>query len=157
MRVLYLRRRRLSPAEERRLGVRYAPLDELLRRSDYLTVLVPLSKETEGMIGTRELGLMKPSAFQVNMGRDRLVDEAALLEALWPRAIAGAALDVLHDKPLPAGHPLRTLDNVILTPHFAGGSLSMLVDEVVLVFGNVQRVLRAQRPRWVVNRIPARH
>jgi len=51
---------------------------------------------------------------------------------------------------------LRTLDNVILTPHFAGGSLSTLVDEVVLVFGNVQRVLRAQPPRWVVNRIPAR-
>jgi len=84
-----------------------------------------------------------------------VVDEAALLEALRARAIAGAALDVFRDEPLPAGHPFRTLDNVILTPHFAGGSLSTLVDEVVLVFGNVHRVLRAQRPRWVVNRIPA--
>ncbi len=151
MRILYLRRRRLSPAEERRLGVRYAPLDELLQRSDYVTLLVPLSKETEGMMGARELGLMKPSAFLVNTGRGRLVDEPALIEALRARAIAGAALDVFRDEPLPAGHPFRTLDNVLMTPHFAGGSLSTLVDEVVLVFGNVHRVLRGRRPQWVVN------
>jgi phosphoglycerate dehydrogenase-like enzyme len=154
MRVLYLRRRRLSPAEERRLGVRYAPLDELLRQSDFVTLLVPLSKETEGMIGPRELALLKPSAFLINTGRGKLVDEIALVEALRARAIAGAALDVFRDEPLSPGHPLRTLDNVILTPHFAGGSLSTLVDEVVLVFGNVQRALTGKRPRWVVNRVP---
>jgi phosphoglycerate dehydrogenase-like enzyme len=156
MRVLYLRRRRLPPAEERRLGVRYAPLDELLRRSDFVTLLVPLSQETEGMIGARELALLKPSAFLVNTGRGKLVDEAALVEALRGRAIAGAALDVFRDEPLPAGHPLRTLENVILTPHFAGGSLSTLVDEVVLVFGNIHRALKGSRPQWVVNRVPSR-
>lgn len=156
MRVLYLRRRRLSPPEERRLGVRYAPLDELLRRSDFVTVLVPLSQDTQGMIGARELALLKPSAFLVNTGRGKLVDEAALVEALRTRAIAGAALDVFRDEPLPAGHPLRTLENVILTPHFAGGSLSTMVDEVVLVFGNIQRALKGGRPQWVVNRVPPR-
>ncbi len=156
MRVLYIRRRRLSPAEERRLGVRYAPLDELLRRSDFVTLLVPLSKETEGMIGARELALLKPSAFLLNTGRGKLVDEGALVEALRARAIAGAALDVFRDEPLPAGHPLRTLDNVILTPHFAGGSLNTLLDEVLLVFGNVQRALAGKRPRWVVNRVQPR-
>ena len=156
MRVLYLRRRQLSPTEERRSGVRYAPLDELLRRSDFVSLLVPLSQETEHMIGARELALMKPSAFLVNTGRGRLVDEASLVEALRARAIAGAALDVFRDEPLPVGHPLRTLDNVILTPHFAGGSLSTMVDEVVLVFGNIHRALRGQRPRWLVNRVPPR-
>lgn len=156
MRVLYLRRRRLLPAEERRLGVRYAPMDELLRRSDFVTLLVPLSKDTEGMIGASELALLKPSAFLVNTGRGKLVDEAALVEALRARAIAGAALDVFRDEPLPAGHPLRTLENVILTPHFAGGSLTTMVDEVVLVFGNVQRVLKGKRPQWIVNRVPPR-
>jgi len=156
MRVLYLRRRRLTPADERRLGVRYAPLDELLRRSDYLALLVPLSKETEGMIGARELSLMKRSAFLVNTGRGNLVDEAALIEALRARAIAGAALDVFRDEPLPACHPLRTLDNVILTPHYAGGTMSTMIDEVALVFGNFHRVLRGRRPRGLVNRVPPR-
>ncbi len=156
MRVLYLRRRRLAPGEERRLGVHYAPLDELLRRSDFVTLLVPLSKETEGMIGASELALLKPSAFLLNTGRGKLVDEDALVQALHARAIAGAALDVFREEPLPAGHPLRTLDNVILTPHFAGGSLSTLVDEVVLVFGNVHRALAGKRPRWVVNRVQPR-
>ncbi len=153
MRVLYLRRRRLSPAEERRLGVRYAPLEELLRRSDFVTLSVPLSKETEGMIGARELALLKPSAFLVNTARGKLVDEAALVEALRTRAIAGAALDVFREEPLPAGHPLRTLDNVILTPHLGGGSLRTLVNEVVLVFGIIHRALGGKRPRWIVNRV----
>lgn len=156
MRVLYLRRRRLTPAQERRLGVRYAPLDEVLRRSDYVSLLVPLSQQTEGMIGVRELGLMKPSAFLINTGRGRLVDETALVGALRARAIAGAALDVFRDEPLPAGHPFRTLDNVILTPHFAGGTMSTMIDEVALVFGNIHRVLRGRRPRWIVNGIPRR-
>lgn len=153
MRIFYVRRRRLSPAEERRLGVRYAPLDELLRRSDFVSLLVPLSKETQGLIGARELSLLKPSAFLVNTARGRLVDEPALVAALRSRAIAGAALDVFQDEPLPAGHPLRTLDNVILTPDFARGSLSTMVDEVDLIFGNLHRALRGQRPQWVVNRV----
>lgn len=152
MRVLYTRPRRLGPADERRLGVGYASLDDLLRASDFVSLLAPLSKETAGMIGARELGLLKPTAFLVNTARGRLVDEEALVAALRGRALAGAALDVFRDEPLPAGHPLRTLDNVLLTPHVAGGSLRTMVDEVALIFGNVRRVLRGQQPRWLVNR-----
>lgn len=91
--------------------------DELLTRSDVVSVHVPLGPETVGLIGARELRLMGPNTLLVNTSRGPLVDEAALVEALSTRTIEGAALDVFDQEPLPSEHPLRALDNVLCTPH----------------------------------------
>ena len=90
---------------------------ELLGRSDFLTLHLVLSARSRGIVGAPELALMKPTAWLVNTSRGPLIDEAALVGALTRRSIAGAALDVYDTEPLPPGHPFRTLDNVLATPH----------------------------------------
>ncbi|MBI4307787.1 MAG: D-2-hydroxyacid dehydrogenase [Chloroflexi bacterium] len=99
-----------------------AQLHELLRQSDYVALCVPLTPETERLIGEAELRAMKPTAYLVNIARGRVVDEAALVAALKEKRIAGAALDVFETEPLPAGSALWSLPNVIFSPHAAGGS-----------------------------------
>ena len=91
--------------------------DELMRASDILSLHVVLSERTRGLLGKRDLALMKPTAYLVNTARAALVQEAALMDALRNRRIAGAALDVFHGEPLPDAHELRGMDNVVLTPH----------------------------------------
>jgi D-3-phosphoglycerate dehydrogenase len=114
-------------------------LDELYRTSDVVSMHLRLSPETTGFIGAREFGLMKPSAILVNTARGAIVDEAAMLEALTTNRIAGAGLDVFTVEPLPAGHPLTALSNVVITPHCAGitpealeAGLRMAVDNALL-------------------------
>lgn len=102
------------------LGFELVELDELYRSSDVVSLHLRLSPETTGMIGARELGLMKPSAIFVNTARGAIVDEPALVDALTNRRIHGAGLDVFAQEPLPPGHPLTKLPNVVLTPHSAG-------------------------------------
>lgn len=97
-------------------------LDEVLTRSDYVVVIVPLTEETDGMIGAREIGLMKESAVLINIARGQVVDEAALLTALQEKKIRGAGLDVFQQEPLPEDHPFWELDNVVLTPHISSRS-----------------------------------
>ena len=99
------------------LGAACVGKDELFRQSDVLSIHTLLSGRTRGLVGARELGLMKPSAVLVNTSRGPIVDEAALVEALRNRTIAGAGLDVFDTEPLPRSHPLRSLDNAVLTPH----------------------------------------
>lgn len=108
---------RHDPERAQRLGLELVELDELLRHSDVVSLHLRASPRTAGIIGTRELALMRPSALLVNTARGALVDEAALVDALRARRIAGAALDVYTQEPLPADSPLLTLDNVVLTPH----------------------------------------
>jgi phosphoglycerate dehydrogenase-like enzyme len=96
---------------------RAGSLDELLTTSDFVTIHVVLNAGTRGMIGARELGLMKPTAFLVNTSRGPVVDERALIAALEGKRLAGAGLDVFDVEPLPADHPFRRLDNLIATPH----------------------------------------
>ena len=119
--VLYYKRRRLTPGQEWYYGVEYAELDELLARSDYLATFVPYSEENVGILGEREIGLMKPGAFFVNTGRANVTDEQALIRALKDGRLAGAGLDVFSLEPLPEDTPFRDLPNVVLTPHVAGG------------------------------------
>lgn len=108
----------LDDARCEAVGVqRAATIDALLRHSDVITIHMVLSQRTRGLIGARELGLMKPGAFLVNTSRASIVDEDALLAALECRQIAGAALDVYPEEPLPAGHVMRRLDNLVATPH----------------------------------------
>lgn len=104
------------------VGVEIVTLDELLERSDVVSLHCPLTPETQGLIGARELALMRPDAILVNSARAAIVDEAALLEALREHRIGGAALDVFWDEPLAPDHPIRELDNVTITPHIAGAA-----------------------------------
>jgi len=110
--------RSLTPERAREAGVRHAAsVDALLPQADVVSLHVALADATRGMIGARELALMKRDALLVNTARGPIVDEAALVAALAANAIGGAALDVYDREPLPANHPLRALPNVVLTPH----------------------------------------
>jgi phosphoglycerate dehydrogenase-like enzyme len=106
------------------LGVKIITLDELLKEADVVTLHVVLTKETRGMIGMRELKLMKPTAFIVNTSRGPAIKEADLVHALNEKIIAGAALDVFEQEPFPANNALRQVDplRVILTPHNIGAN-----------------------------------
>jgi phosphoglycerate dehydrogenase-like enzyme len=98
-------------------GATMVPKSELFRQADIVTVHLVLSKRTRGLIGAAELEVMKPTARLINTSRGPIVDEAALIAALQSNSIAGAALDVFDQEPLPAVHPFRSLDNVLATPH----------------------------------------
>jgi phosphoglycerate dehydrogenase-like enzyme len=98
-------------------NARLVEKDELFLQSDVLSIHLVLSGRTRGIVGARELGLMKPTAYLINTSRGELVDEAALLKALQEKRIAGAAIDVYGVEPLPKDHAIRKLDNVLLTPH----------------------------------------
>jgi phosphoglycerate dehydrogenase-like enzyme len=98
-------------------GATLVDKDALFRQADIVTIHLILSRRTSGLVGAAELALMKPTAWLVNTSRGPIVDEAALIEALRARRIAGAALDVFEIEPLPADHPFRRLDNVLATPH----------------------------------------
>lgn len=110
-----------NPSDERaeKLGVRYLELDELLAQSDVITIHTKLTPESEKMIGAREIALMKPEAILVNVARGPIVDEQALVEALNSGHLAGAALDVFENEPLPAGSAITQCEQVVLTPHIA--------------------------------------
>jgi D-3-phosphoglycerate dehydrogenase len=107
----------LTPERCKEAGVEYVNRDELFRRADFLSIHLQLSERTRGLIGAKELGLMKPSAYLINTSRGPIVEEAALIAALREKRLAGAGLDVFDIEPLPIEHPLRQLDNVVLTPH----------------------------------------
>ena len=98
-------------------GVRRGDKDELFGTSDFVTLHMPLSGRSRGIVGKEEFSRMKPTAYLINTSRGPLVNEAALIEALETNQIAGAGIDVYETEPLPADHPLRQLDNVLLTPH----------------------------------------
>ena len=121
MTVLY-HNRNPNPKAEADLGARYVELDELLQQADFVTLNMPLTDQTRGMIGQRELGLMKKSAVLVNAARGGVVDHDALLETLQNRGIYAAALDVTEPEPLPRDHPLLALDNLVIIPHLGSAT-----------------------------------
>jgi len=150
MRVLYHNRSRLDEAEERDLGVEYAERDDLLRTSDFVSLHVPLSGETRHLIGPRELGLMKPTAYLVNTSRGAVVDEAALVEALREKRIEGAGLDVYENEPLLAPG-LTALENVVLMPHVGSATVETRARMARMAAENLLSALRGERPAHVVN------
>lgn len=107
------------------LGAQYRGLDDLLREADFVTLHVNLNDTTNGLIGARELGLMKETAVLINTARGPVVDTAALVEALRDGRIAAAALDVTDPEPLPADHPLLALPNCLVTPHIASATTAV--------------------------------
>ena len=137
MRVLYWTPRRKSEHEEREAGLTYVPLDELLRESDFVSIHSPLNKDTRHQIGTRELRLMKKTAFVINTARGAIIDEAALVRALASKQIAGAGLDVFEHEPK-VDPALKKMPNVVLTPHLGSATpevreamANMVVDNIL--------------------------
>jgi phosphoglycerate dehydrogenase-like enzyme len=151
MSIGYHQRTPLARAVEQSLGARHLPLDELLSASDYVVLAVPHTPETDGLIGSRALALMKPSAALVNVGRGGLVDEGALVSALRDGRIAMAALDVYRNEPLPATSPLLSLSNVVLLPHTGGGSYRSWEMDVPACLRNIQRFLAAETADGIIN------
>ncbi len=129
--------------------------DALFARSDFLCIHLVLSERTRGLVGARELGLMKPTAYLINISRGPIVDEAALVAALQAKRIAGAGLDVFDVEPLPAGHALRRLENVVLTPHLGYVTVDgyrkqyagALEDIIAFLDGNAKRALNEPHVR----------
>src|SRR6202011_4933721 len=107
----------MTPEIAEAAGTRLVSKEELFRQADIVTIHLILSRRTKGIVGTAELGLMKPTSRLINTSRGPIVDEASLIKALGSHAIAGAAIDVFDQEPLPSEHPFRSMDNVLTTPH----------------------------------------
>jgi glyoxylate/hydroxypyruvate/2-ketogluconate reductase len=154
MPVLYHNRSPLPEADERACNARYVDKQQLLRESDFLMLVLPLTAQTRHAIGAPELALMKPTAILLNVARGGIVDDAALAAALRERRLAGAGLDVFEGEP--AVHPgLLALDNVVLSPHIASATTetrramtSVAVDNVLAMFGHGPH---AGRPPNILN------
>jgi len=127
-------------------------LDPLLRQADFISIHVPLTKETTSLIGKEALPKMKPTAILVNTARGGIVDEAAVAEAVTAGRLAGAGLDVVVDEPLKASHPLNGVPNIILTPHMAGVTEEAMMRMAQDSAEDILRVLKGERPKYPVNR-----
>ncbi len=135
---------------ERELEIRRVSLDELLRDSDVVTLHVPHTGRTTGMIGAPELSKMKDTAVLINTGRGPVIDESALADAISRGEIAGAGLDVLEEEPTPTDNPLLDMDRVVVTPHLAGNSVEAYEKSRVFALANAARVIRGEEPQSIV-------
>jgi glyoxylate reductase len=150
MRILYWGPRRKPEAVEREFHIEYAPLDQLLAESDFVSLHSPLKPETRHQIGAREIALMKPTAFLINTARGQIVDEKALVKALAKGTIAGAGLDVFeHEPKVPAA--LVKMSNVVLTPHLGSAVMEVRERMANIVVDNILALLDGKTPPNCVN------
>ena len=153
MRTLYHQRNRLPKEEEKKLNVEYATFEKTLRESDFLTLHVPLTEETEYMIGNDEIALMKKTAYLIHTARGKVIDDYALVAALREDRLAGAALDVYEDEPeLTEG--MRELDNLMILPHIGSASFETRDKMALLVADNILDALEGKTPRSLVPGYP---
>jgi glyoxylate reductase len=150
MPILYWSRSR-KPEAEAELGGQWRELDDLLREADYISINLALSDESRGLIGEREIGLMKPDAVLVNTARGPIVDQDALFGALVAKRIGGAALDVFAEEPLPVDHPLLALENVVVSPHVGSATYETRARMTDLAVDNLLAFFRGERPPAPVN------
>jgi glyoxylate reductase len=150
MRVFYADPERLMDDEERALGLVYKPYDELLAEADFVSLHLQLTPQTRHLLGAREFGLMKKTAFVINASRGPVIDEAALTLALLEKRIAGAGLDVCEHEPelTPA---LRDMPNVVLTPHLGSAVFELREGMAHVVVDNVIAVIEGRRPPNCIN------
>jgi phosphoglycerate dehydrogenase-like enzyme len=144
MRVLYYDAVR-QPDAEAELGVEYRELDDLLRKSDFVSLHTSLTEETLGLIGERALALMKPTAILINTSRGPVVDAGALYHALRSGQIAYAALDVTEPEPLPADHRLLQLTNLIVAPHIASATVTSRTQMAMIAVRNLLAGLEGKK------------
>ena len=150
MRVLYNNRSRLDAAAEGALGARYAERDELLAQSDFVVVMAPYSPATHHLVGAAEIAKMKPTAILVNSARGGVVDDAALVQALKEKRIAGAGLDVFEGEPRLNAEYVK-LSNVVLTPHIGSASRATRIIMCDTAAANMTAVLEGREPPNPVN------
>ena len=154
MRVLYFKRTRLSPEEEANFGgVSYAPLDELLTQSDFVSLHIPYEKNTEKFAGHEFFAKMKPGAYLINTARGGILDEVALYESLKAGHLGGAALDVYRYEPVPSNTPLLDLENVLWTPHISGGDPNYMINESEAVLTNISRVFHGKGAQGLIPKL----
>jgi glyoxylate reductase len=151
MRVLYTDANRASREEEGELGAEYRPLEDLLRESDFVSIHVPLTKETYHLINEEHLGMMKRDAILVNTSRGSTIDEAALTKALMEQRIGGAGLDVFEKEPVDRDNPLFRLDNVVLLPHIGSATRQARTRMAEIAADNLLAVLKGEPPPFWLN------
>ena len=139
----------LPPGRERELKARRVSLEELFRTSDIISCHAPLTNETRHVVNARHLAMMKPTAVIINTSRGPVVDEAALLEALQQKRIAGAGLDVFEKEPVDPGNPLLKLENVVASPHSAGTTWDTWFRRADFAYRNMKRVWEGEAPQAV--------
>lgn len=151
MKILYHNRHRRSPEDEEAVAATYCEnMEDLLREADFVVLAVNLTPQTTGLIGHKELSLMKPTATLVNISRGLVVDQDALTEALQKQTIRAAALDVTYPEPLPRDHPLLRLPNIIITPHAGTDTTATTLKMVQMMVDNaVAAVEGRQMPNEV--------
>jgi D-3-phosphoglycerate dehydrogenase len=132
-------------------GARAVDLETLLRESDFVTVHCTVTDETKGLIGEKQISLMKPTAYLINTARGTIVDEAALATALREKKIAGASLDVFQQEPLPSDSPLLQLDNVVLVPHIGGASIDVEKHQTDIIVSDLNRLFSGEKPKYCAN------
>ncbi len=153
MRTLYYQRNRLPKEEEKKLNAEHVTFEQILRESDFLTLHVPLTEETEYMIGNDEIALMKKTAYLIHTARGKIIDDYALVAALREGRLAGAALDVYEAEPeLTEG--MRELDNLMILPHIGSASFETRDKMALLVADNVLDALEGKTPRSLVPSYP---
>lgn len=149
MQVLYHNRNR-KPDAEAEYGLEFRELDTLLKEADFVIILAPFTPETAGMIGARELDLMKNTGVLINVARGGIVDEAALYDALKNGTIWAAGLDVFEKEPIPLDHPLLTLPNVTVLPHIGSASIKTRLAMMNLNAQAITDVLEGRKPKGIV-------
>ncbi len=151
MKILYHNRSRNEEAEEL-YNATYCSMDELLQESDFVCVMVPLSKQTEKLIGKREFSLMKKSSIFINASRGKVVDEQALIEALQQKEILAAGLDVFTQEPVSFDNPLLSMDNVVTLPHIGSATKETRLKMQLLAAENVVEGLMNGIPKNLINK-----
>jgi glyoxylate reductase len=151
MEVLYYNRSR-KPEVEGELGVTYVELQNLLKRSDYVVILVPYSEETKNLISKRELSLMKETSILINVARGGIVNEYDLYHALKEQKIWAAGLDVFEQEPVSLKHPLLSLPNVVVLPHIGSASIKTRMKMSELAAENLLQALAGETPQHLVNK-----
>ncbi|MBO1539449.1 NAD(P)-dependent oxidoreductase [Pseudomonas sp. OA65] len=140
-----------KPAVERRFGARYCSLETLLQQADFICLTLPLTAETQGLIGAQAFAQMRPESIFINISRGKVVDEAALIEALRNGQIRGAGLDVFEREPLNADSPLLQMDNVVATPHMGSATHETREAMARCAVDNLLAALAGERPVNLVN------
>lgn len=150
VKLLYYDIVKLSAADEKKYGASYAPMEEIFKTADVISIHLPLLPETTKIIDAAKLALMKPTSIIINVGRGALVDENVLAQALSEKKIAFAASDVFAEEPPPQNHPYYGMSNMILTCHLAGSTRESGGRIMNMALENLARVLKGEKPLWVV-------